>query len=221
MGAGWIPVAAAVVLAATDAAAQVRDAAPDARDGARQALSASDAAGQSLAGYVPIDAGQRLDWIVEGTIGLRSLAVGVASAGLQTAWDLPPEWERSWRGAAKRYAAREADVALSNTIEGGLGAIWGEDPRYIRAPHGPIRSRIKYAMKTVVLAPRRDGNLRPAWARYAGNVVNNLLENAWLPARATTPAQTAIRSVSGLASRLGGNLFEEFWPDIKARLTRR
>src|SRR5262249_35440180 len=170
--------------------------------------------------YVPIDGHQRIDWIIDGTVGVRSLCLGGVAVGLQTAWAMPPEWQRTWRGAGKRYAQREADVAISNTIEAGLGAIWGEEPRYIRAPRGPIRSRLKHAMKTVMLAQRRDGRLAPAWGRYAGNVLNNVLENQWLPRRATTPAQTAIRSLNGFLGRLGGNLFDEFWPDIKARLRR-
>jgi hypothetical protein len=77
-----------------------------------------------------------------------------------------------------------------------------------------------HAMKTVVLAQRRDGRLAPAWARYAGNTVNNLIENTWLPPSVTTGKQTALRSVNGFVGRLLGNLWEESWPDIRTRLRR-
>src|SRR5207248_11447 len=102
---------------------------------------------------------------------------------------------------------------LSNTIEAGLGAIWGEEPRYIRSGRQGLWRRARYAMKTVLLAQRRDGHLAPAWGRYAGNVVNNIIENAWLPPSVTTADQTVARSVSGWVGRLAGNLWEEFWPD--------
>jgi hypothetical protein len=144
--------------------------------------------------------------------------VGVLGATWQTGWNTPEEWGRTASGFGKRYAAREADVALSNTIEAGLGAIWGEDPRYIPAPRGPVRSRVLYAMKTVMLAQRRDGHLAPAWGRYAGNTVNNLIENTWLPPSVTTAGQTALRSANGFLGRLLGNLWEEFWPDVRKRL---
>jgi hypothetical protein len=170
--------------------------------------------------YVPIGAEQRVDWIVGGTIGARSLGVGVLATAWQTGWNVPEEWGRTWRGAGKRYLAREADVALSNTIEAGLGAIWGEEPRYIPAPPGPVRSRAVHALKTVMLAQRRDGHLAPAWGRYAGNVLNNVIENAWLPPSFTTARQTAIRSANGFLGRLAGNLWEEFWPDIRRRIRR-
>ena len=167
--------------------------------------------------YAPITGAQRVEWIVDGTIGRRSLGVGVIADAWQTAWNTPEEWGRGWSGVGKRYVAREADVLLSSSIEAGVGAMWGEDPRYTRATSGSIRSRIRYAAATVMLAQRRDGHLAPAWGRYAGNVANNLIENAWLPPSVTTPSQTILRCATGFAGRLAGNLFEEFWPDVKRR----
>jgi hypothetical protein len=165
--------------------------------------------------YVPITGAERVDWIVDGTIGRRSLTViGPLATAWETGFNTPEEWGRSLSGIAKRYAQREADVAISNTIEAGLGALWGEDPRYIRSGRKGIWPRARYAIKTVFLAPRRDGSLKPAWGRFAGNTLNNVIENAWLPPSVTTPGQTAIRSGMGLLSRLGGNAWEEFWPDV-------
>ena len=135
----------------------------------------------------------------------------------QTGINTPEEWGRTPSGMGKRYLEREADVAISNTIEAGLGALWGEDPRYIPSGRHGIRARWHYALKTAVLAQRRDGRLAPAWGRYAGNIFNNLIENTWLPPSATTPAQTAIRSASGIGSRILGNLWEEFWPEVRKR----
>src|SRR5262249_14678981 len=80
--------------------------------------------------YVPITSRERIEWIVIGTIGVRSLTlVGPLSAGWSTAFNTPEEWGQSWEGFGKRYLAREADVAISNTLEAGTGALWGEDPR--------------------------------------------------------------------------------------------
>jgi hypothetical protein len=52
----------------------------------------------------------------------------------------------------------------------------------------------------------------------AGNVVNNVIENTWLPPSATTRGQTTLRTVDGFAGRLVGNLWAEFWPEIRKRL---
>jgi hypothetical protein len=76
-------------------------------------------------------------------------------------------------------------------------------------------------MKTVFLAQRRDGSLQPAWGRYVGNTLNNVLENAWLPPSMTTGRQTALRSGLGMLGRLGGNAWEEFWPDVARRFRKK
>jgi hypothetical protein len=164
--------------------------------------------------YVPATTADRVEWAVGGTIGPRSLLIiGPMAAGWQTAFNTPEEWQRSWSGFGKRYLEREADVAMSNTIEAGLGALWGEEPRYIPSGRRKIGERARYVIKTTFLTQRRDGHLAPAWGRYAGNVFNNLIENAWLPPSVTTPGQTVTRSLLGMASRLGGNAWDEFWPD--------
>jgi hypothetical protein len=167
----------------------------------------------------PMTARDRVEWIVDGTIGPKSLfVVGVIGTAWQTAWNTPEEWGQTWSGAGKRYLEREADVAISNTIEAGLGAIWGERADYIPSHKRGIKPRLGYALKTVFLAYRPDGHLAPAWGRYAGNTVNNLIENTWLPPSATTWQQTTWRSASGFATRAIGNVWEEFWPDAKRRL---
>lgn len=73
-------------------------------------------------------------------------------------------------------------------------------------------------MKTVVLAPRRDGHLAPAWGRFAGAVGSNVVQNTWLPSRLTTPKETALRIASSLLGRLASNVWLEFWPDLRRRL---
>lgn len=196
--------------------------------GAQELMPAAEAAAPVAAGqaptasaatYVPITGKERLKWIGDDLASVRSsLEVGALATVWQTGWNVPSEWGRTWSGAGKRYLAREADVALSDTLEAGLGSIWGEDPRYVRAPPGPFTSRVAWALKTVFLAPRPDGHLAPAWGRYAGNTVNNLIENTYLPHSVTTPGQTVWRSVEGLLSRAGYNAWQEFWPDVKKRL---
>jgi hypothetical protein len=157
-------------------------------------------------------------WIVDGVVGLQSLGVGVLASTWDTAINSPEEWGRTGKGFAKRYLEREADVAISSSIEAGVGAFWGEDPRYIPSGRRGFWPRTRYAAKTVFLAQRPDGRLAPAWGRVAGNVFNNVIENTWLPPSVTTPGATTLRTGQGFAGRLVGNLWAEFWPEIRKRL---
>ena len=111
-----------------------------------------------------------MHWIVDGIIGPRSLGVGVLGGLWQTGFNTPEEWGQTPSGFGKRYLEREADVAISNTIEAGLGALWGEEPRYIPSGRRGIRPRVRYALETAFVA-HRDGTLAPAWGRYAGKRV--------------------------------------------------
>ncbi len=154
--------------------------------------------------YTPITGGQRIDWIVAGTVGTSSLRIGIVASLWDTAINSPEEWGRTASGLAKRYLEREADVAISSAIEAGVGAFWGEEPRYIPSNRKGFWPRTRYAAKTVFLAQRRDGRLAPAWGRVAGNVVNNVIENTWLPPSATTGGETTLRTdrrVRGQADR--------------------
>jgi len=189
---------------------------------AAQLTSAATGRPLTATAYEPITAGERIQWIVVGTIGLKSLTlVGPLGAGFQTAINTPKEWGRSWEGFGKRYMAREADVAISNSLEAGVGALWGEEPRYIPSGRKGIWPRARYAMKVVFLTQRRDGRLAPAWGRYVGNTLNNIIENSYLPPSITTPGQTVLRSANGFLTRLGGNVWDEFWPDASRLLFKR
>lgn len=170
----------------------------------------------------PMTGAERVQWIVDGTVGLKSLTVvGPIGTAWQTAWNQPSEWGQTWSGAGKRYLQREADVAISSTLEAGLGAIWGERADYIRSGRKGFRPRLNYALKTVFLAYRPDGQLAPAWGRYAGNTVNNVIENTWLPPSATTWGQTTWRCAAGFGTRAIGNVWEEFQPEIMRVVFRR
>ncbi len=168
---------------------------------------------------LPIDAEGRLKWVAVSTVGPASLAGGLFSAGFGTAVNTPSEYGTHWDGFGKRYGMRLTGVATNNVMEAGLGALWGEDPRYFRAEGRPFGSRIGHALKMTFLAPGREGTLRPAYARYAANVGNNFLANTWRPHSEADTRHAAIRIGEGFLGRMASNLFQEFWPDLKQRLS--
>src|SRR5262245_16384837 len=179
-----------------------------------------DKAGPSLI-YVPVTGGERVKWAVDGTLGATSIATGVFIASWNTAWNVPSEWGATWSGFGKRFGSREAQMSIANTIDAGLGAAWGEDPRYFPSGRTGIGTRMGYAAKTVFVAHRRSGRLAPAWARYAGAIGSNLVANTWLPPSSTTASQSVRRIGNGFLGRFVGNLWNEFWPDVRGRLVKR
>jgi len=169
----------------------------------------------------PITGQQRIQWVVRGTIGPENLAGGLFSAGWGTLFDSPQVYGTHWQGFGDRYGMRLTGIAVSNTMEAGLGNIWGEDPRYFRDGGAPFGHRIGHAVKMTFMAQDRDGKLMPAYARMIAIPGSNFLSNSWRAAGDDTVDRATIRTGLGFLGRLGGNTFKEFWPDVHQRLFHR
>jgi hypothetical protein len=163
----------------------------------------------------PITGVGRLDWAVKSTIGPASLWTGVLNSTWGTAFNHPREYGESFEGFAKRYGLRLTGVAASNVTEAGLGALWGEDPRYHRDRAEAFRSRFHRTLKMTFLSETRDGRLTPAYARYIAIAGTNVLSDAWRPNSDRSPVNTIDRIGMGFGGRLLGNMWEEFWPDVR------
>ena len=184
-------------------------------------LMAQSPSATAITNYSPITGTERLQWFAVSTVGPQSLAAGVVSSGWSTAFNNPPEYGPTWEGFGKRYGMRLTGVSTGNAIEVGLGAAWGEDPRYFRAEGKPFRERLRHIIKMTFVAAGRDGRLRPAYARYSAVVGNNVLSNAWRVESQRSFDDTLIRCLFGVSGRMAGNAFAEFWPDVTRRLFRR
>jgi hypothetical protein len=116
---------------------------------------------------------------------------------------------------------RLTGVSTGNAMEGGLGALWGEDPRYFRTYRQPLKGRLVNVLIMTFLAHNRNGQLMPAYARYIATPGNNFLSNTW---RANSEADTQsalLRTVWGFVGLMGKNTFTEFWPDLQNRVFRK
>jgi hypothetical protein len=169
----------------------------------------------------PISAEDRLKWVAESTVGPSSLLGGLVSAGWGTLFNAPREYGPHWGGFTERYGMRLTGVATSNAIEAGLGAFWGEDPRYFRAAGQPFKSRVFSVVKMTFLAPNRNGQLRPAYARYIAVSGNNFLSNAWRADSEATTGHAVLRTFAGFLGRMSRNAFTEFWPDVRRRILKK
>jgi hypothetical protein len=161
---------------------------------------------------------QRLRWITESTIGWPSLAWGVVSAGIGTAENHPRAYGTHWEGFADRYGIRLSGIVTSNVTEAGLGAIWGENPRYKPEPEKSFGGRVGSIVYQTFFTRRSDGNFEPAYARFIAIPGTNFMSNTWrVKDEADTP-HALMRTGYGFAGAMGGNAFHEFWPDIKSHL---
>ena len=165
----------------------------------------------------PITGQQRIRWAVRNSIGPGVLF----SAGFGTLFDVPKAYGTHWSGFGERYGIRLSTLAVSNTMEAGLGAIWGEDPRYTRDAGAPFKNRVGHAIKMTYMAQNRDGGLMPAYARFLALPGGNFLSNTWRADSDATLSHASIRTGLRFLGRLGTNSFDEFWPDVRQKLFHR
>jgi hypothetical protein len=173
---------------------------------------------QSQSSYRPITERLRFQWFVNSTLGPESLGAGLFTAGLGTARDAPREYGPHWGGFGKRYGMRLSGIATSNAIEAGLGALWGEDPRYLRASGQPFKSRLENALISTVATQDRAGDRMPAYARYMAIPGNNFLANTWRADSEANNRDAALRTLWGFLGEMGKNMFLEFWPDAEQQI---
>ena len=93
----------------------------------------------------------------------------------------------------------------SNGIEAVLGAAWGEDPRYFGCRCRGFAHRTGDAARLGTLHRHRGeqhGSARMAFQSMG------------------TWQQMVLRETTAVTGRFAGNLWTEFWPDIRAHLGR-
>lgn len=171
--------------------------------------------------YEPITARERLSWGIKSAIWPEHLAGGIITSAVGTGLDRPREDGTHWGGFAERYGVRLTGVATSNVMEGGFGALWGEDPRYFRVPELSYRGRVWNVVRMAFLARRRDGHYELAYARFIAFPGNNFLTNAWRPDSEANVHDAVLRSLGAFAGRIASNAWNEFWPQTKAYLFHR
>ncbi len=169
----------------------------------------------------PITARQRVDWVVRGTIGPEALVGESFGAGWDTVFDRPKIYGPHWEGYGQRLGMSVAGNAVSNTMEAGFGAIWGEDPRYIRDAGAPFGHRLRHTVKMTFMAENRDGRETLAYARFIAIPGSNFVSNAWRAPGDDSAGNAAVRTGIGFLGRWGNNTFDEFWPDVTHKLFHR
>ena len=69
-----------------------------------------------------------------------------------------------------------------------------------------------------VMATRRDGQLRPAYARFIAYPSSNFLSNTWRADSASDSSHALARTGYGFLGKIATNTLKEFWPDAKKHI---
>jgi hypothetical protein len=136
--------------------------------------------------------------------------VGVI-AGIQQAQDSFSGYGQGAQGYGKRYGAAYADF-LSNTFIGSaiLPSLLKQDPRYFYKGTGSKRSRILYAIASVVICKGDNRRWQANYSTIVGSFAAAGVSNIYYPRQDRGVALTFESAAVGLGVDAAINLFQEF-----------
>jgi hypothetical protein len=139
------------------------------------------------------------------------LGAGFA-AGVEQWDDAYSGYGQGAQGYGKRFGASYAD-AFDGTMLGGavFPSLLHQDPRYFYKGTGTIRSRVLYAISTVVICKGDNGRWQPNYSNLLGSLASAGISNLYYPSTDRNGAELTIRNaLVGSASGAIGALFQEF-----------
>ena len=187
---------------------------------AQNAALESDSSPASTATSDSLTLSARYRWAARSSVSAPKLAGFAISSGLSTLTNHPQEYGSHWEGFGKRLGIRLASSATGTMMEASVGALWDEDPRYVRAAGQPLKKRLAHVVQMTFLARNRNGDLMPAYARYISVPANSYMTNAWRADSEADGRHAVLRIPMAFLSRAIGNTFTEFWPDATKWLHR-
>jgi hypothetical protein len=171
--------------------------------------------------YAPLSAGDKAKLHLNRIYSPSGLLRSSVSAGWNQ-WDNdPPEWGQGMLGYGRRYGHRLLNRAVENTIGMGVVTSLGEDPRYFYSGEQGVLRRVKYAVWNTLTTRTDDGGRRFSTWRFAGNYGASIISNSWRPASENTLRDAMQRGTLSIGFDMAGNIFKEFWPDIRRKVFKR
>ncbi len=152
-----------------------------------------------------------------------------------TAW-FPTFFSSGWqqlRDTAPRYgvdsgaygqrlgAAAIRDLSMRTFSDGVLPALLHEDPRYYRKADGTIVHRGLYAASRVFVGQRDSGKGGFNTSVILGHGMASALTMAYYPDKSSNATTVFTTFGFSLLGEAGGDLWSEFWPDVRDKFFRR
>ncbi len=168
----------------------------------------------------PMTGREKFRYYLKSTYGPEAGAYYAASAGLKQMKDGVPEWGQGAEGYGKRLASSVGRRAVKYSIQMGLGALLGEDPRYLRSDQSGVWRRALYAAGSTLVAQKDGGGRRPAYSRFIGAFGASYISRQWHPESYRTTGEYLSSGAISIGMDAAKNILKEFWPDIRRKMRR-
>jgi hypothetical protein len=188
----------------------------------------------------PLSSGEKFHLFVKSAFDPATIGTVGLQAGLSQAENEFPGYGQGAQGYGKRFGASLADEVSSGFWSNYFyPVLLKEDPRYFRLGEGSVGHRFIYGVKEEFVCHTDRGGRQFSFSNVLGAFTSGAISNLYYPGKTltrvisatpTTPATpvyeddrglslTLSRSVIALGYGMAGGLFDEFWPDIRRKIS--
>jgi len=168
--------------------------------------------------FAPITAKRKMTIAYKDSFDWPVYPTAAAFATLYQLEDQNHSFGQGMAGYAKRFATAYGDQMIGNMMtEGIMPSLLHEDPRYFRLGEGSKGSRVRYALKQILVTRTDSGHRTFNFAEVGGNAAAVAVSNLWYPDTRTVSDNVEKLGIQ-LATDAFSNVLKEFWPDVKRYL---
>jgi hypothetical protein len=169
---------------------------------------------------VPLTLGQKY-WVTMDQVAGPGALFAVGIHGMYDhVLDRPHQWGPGAGSIGPRIASDFGRRFLRQNIAFGVRAFDHEDPRYFRSGHGNVLSRVRYAAIHTFLVRDDNGSSMPAYSLFVSASTMPFIAQSWRPESFSTDRGFGGAGVC-IGVAMATNIWDEFWPDIRAGLPRK
>lgn len=132
----------------------------------------------------------------------------------------PPSWGQGVEGYSRRVGQRFVTFTMQDSLESGLAAAAGYEPRYVRCKCVGAGARFGHAIKMNFLTLDSRGKKVFNWPKFAGAYGAGMLSTTWVKDYKWS-AQGVQAGNAQISFGILFNVFREFGPEIKRGFRRK
>jgi hypothetical protein len=171
--------------------------------------------------YVPLTTQQKFDLFLQ-----RSHSPGIffdilSDSLYSQATGAYPRFGGGMEGYGHRFGASVAGAEAGAFFSGFVfPALLHQDPRYFPSRQNDISGRMAYAVSRVIIGRKDDGRSVFNLSLILSQFTQSAIANAYIPYRQESVSGTIENALANLGGVAEWNILNEFWPDIKAFLSK-
>jgi hypothetical protein len=114
-------------------------------------------------------------------------ADALADSAFQQATNTGPAYGQGWEAFGQRFGYNAANFTTKSLFSAGIvPAAFHQDPRYFRLGTGSAAKRIRWILRSQIVAFSDRGNSMPNYGNLLGFAASVALSNAYMPARSVS-----------------------------------